>query len=206
MRRSSTPRLARGVTAASVATFVALLSHVAGGGQMPAWIGIVVPWLLSVVVCLALSGRRTSVIRTGIGVALSQVLFHLLFVLGTFAPSAGSAIPAGHVHTAGMVMSAPDASSAALVADATMWMWHVAAGAVTVLALHRGERALLALLALQGEITRWVRRRILAAIRVPRPVVARRIHAAAHRLLPPPPSAPAPALLPRRGPPLASAI
>lgn len=188
-----------------MATFVALLSHVAGGGQMPAWVGIVVPWLLSVVVCLVLSGRRMPLLRIGVGVGVSQVLFHFLFVLGTFAPSAGSTASTGHVHAAGMIMPMPGASSV-LAADATMWMWHVAAGVVTALALHRGERALLALLALQREITPWVRRRVLAAIRLPRPLIARRIHAAAHRLLPPPPSAPAPELLPRRGPPRAYAI
>ncbi len=88
-------RVARGAAAAAVATFVALLSHVSGGGEVPGILGIVVPLALSFVACTALAGRRTSALRLGLAVAVSQVLFHTLFVLGSYRPGAE-----GHVHGA----------------------------------------------------------------------------------------------------------
>ncbi|WP_341853968.1 hypothetical protein [Brachybacterium sp. GPGPB12] len=84
MSASRSPaRLVRGGTAASIATAVALGGHLAGGGAMPAWLGILVPWWLAVAVCTPLAGAQFSLARMGVAVLASQALFHGLFSAGT---------------------------------------------------------------------------------------------------------------------------
>jgi hypothetical protein len=154
-----------------VAIFVALAGHVSAGGAMPGPLGILVPWVLSFMVGVLLAGRRLSVIRLSISVAVSQFLFHTLFVLGTITPS-GVATP--HVHGAPLVLPTAGAIPDAVVADGTMWIGHVVAAALTIAALHRGERLLLGLRDLAQQSIRWVRRRVASATFVPpaRPLAA----------------------------------
>lgn len=84
MTSSRTPlRLVRGGIAASLVTLLALGGHLVGGGAMPSWLGVAVPWWLSVTVCTVLAGARFSLGRMGIAVLSSQALFHGLFTLGT---------------------------------------------------------------------------------------------------------------------------
>src|SRR5690606_16871403 len=83
MRTARMTRVARGSAAATLATFVALLSHVAAGGAMPGWLGVAAPWMFSILVCVPLAGRRLSVLRVTAAVVVSQALFHVLFVLGS---------------------------------------------------------------------------------------------------------------------------
>lgn len=158
VRPSRVSRLARGALAASVATWAALISHVAGGGQVPGWLGIAVPFVLSVAVCTALAGRRLSLIRLALAVTGSQLLFHTLFVLGAVTPTAG-----GHGHHMTLMTDA-GGTTAAMGADPLMWAMHGIAAVVTVAVLHRGERAAQRLLALAADVARWVRRRILVAV------------------------------------------
>ena len=163
MRQSRAPRVARGAVAASIATFAALMSHVAAGGDVPGWAGIAVPWVLSVAVCTLLAGRALSAVRLSLAVVASQLLFHTLFVVGSVSPRASGA-PAGHAHHAShdlLTASAPATGggvAVALVADPTMWASHAFAAFVTVLALHRGERAARALLRGARELLSWARR------------------------------------------------
>lgn len=176
MRTSRQSRVLRGTAAASVATFVALLSHVAGGGGIPGWLGIVTPWVLSVWVSTLLAGRRLSVWRLSLSVAASQVLFHALFVLGTTPTSnmellSGHAGHAGHgAHTA-MIMTSPSATDTMhlMHADPLMWFWHGVAAVVTIAVLYRGERLLLSIREITDQIVAWVRQRfdpIPARVRV----------------------------------------
>lgn len=160
-------RVARGAAAAAVATFVALLSHVSGGGEVPGILGIVVPLALSFVACTALAGRRTSAMRLGLAVAVSQVLFHTLFVLGSYRPGAE-----GHVHGAVPTAATGGAMPHVMTTDAGMWAWHAVAALVTTVALHRGERTLAALRELAQRSIAWVRARarIIAAIFGPAPL------------------------------------
>lgn len=132
-------RLARGLAAGSIATFVALVSHVAGGGAIPAPLGVVVPWVLALAVCVSLAGRRLSAIRLTLSVAVSQFLFHVLFTVGSSSVSA----PAGH-HV-GVIDPAimAGAVGAGAPPDVSMWIGHALAAAATVAALYRGERAVL---------------------------------------------------------------
>lgn len=83
-------RALRGTLAAAFATFVALTSHILGGGSFPTAMGVIVPLALSILVCVLLSGRRLSLPRLTVSVGISQTLFHLLFSL--FTPL-GSASP-----------------------------------------------------------------------------------------------------------------
>ena len=75
----------RGSAAAVAATFVALTSHVVGGGALPSVMGVAVPLALSLLVCVLLAGRRLSLPRLSLSVLTSQALFHLLF--SVFTPS-----------------------------------------------------------------------------------------------------------------------
>lgn len=82
-------RALRGTLAAAAATFVALTSHILGGGAFPTAMGIIVPLALSTLVCVLVSGRRLSLPRLTISVGISQTLFHLLFSLFTPVASGG---------------------------------------------------------------------------------------------------------------------
>ncbi len=154
-------RVVRGTLGASLATFTALLSHVAGGGAMPGWLGILAPLVLSTMVCTLLAGRRLSVIRLSAAVAVSQILFHTLFVLGA-GPTVGPVMSGHHHAHAAMPMAAlpTTATSAALHADTTMWAWHAAAAVLTIAALHHGERVTGKLRELAVAAARWIRGRV----------------------------------------------
>ena len=128
MRRSRAPRALRGLIGASVATFIALVPRGAGGGALPGWIGIAVPWVLSVMVCTLLAGRALSLWRLALAVTISQLLFHTLFVLGFVASglsTGGQSAHAGHgSHSAQLLMPLPATAVSALPPDATMLLWH----------------------------------------------------------------------------------
>jgi hypothetical protein len=164
--RSRSTRALRGLIAATVATFVALMSHVAAGGAMPGWLGVAVPWALAAMVCTVLAGRALSLWRLSIAVVLSQALFHTLFVLGTVTP--GAAI-SGHVHGAAAAAQIGPTTAAASAPDLAMWASHLAAAVLTIVVLHRGEAAVRRLLALASEVVDALRLRldVVDGIRVP---------------------------------------
>jgi hypothetical protein len=133
-------RALRAVGAASIATFVALFSHVAGGGTMPGFAGIAVPLALAILVCIAVGGRRLSLPRLSISVVISQLLFHFLFVLGLSGP-ATSTMPGGHAaHGAAHIDWATTTSAATTACDPLMWAAHALAAIVTITAMHQGAR------------------------------------------------------------------
>lgn len=141
-------RAVRGVATAIVATFVALVSHVTGGGAMPGALGVVVPAVLAVFVSVLLAGRRLSMWRMSLSVMVSQVLFHLLFVLGTpTTPLEQSSGHHGHGAIDMSVVSSSSMTSHAMHGDPTMWFHHAAAAAVTIMLIARGERILAGLAA-----------------------------------------------------------
>ena len=175
MTPSRKSAVVRGFAAASLATFAALAGHVTGGGQMPGPLGILIPWIFSFMVCVLLAGRKLSIIRLSISVAVSQFLFHVLFVLGTIEPS-GTAV--GHVHGAPLVLPSGAGMTEAVVADGTMWVGHLLAAIVTVVIAHRGERMLLALRALAIQVVLWVRRRVDAVLGSPELLDARDVSVA----------------------------
>ncbi|HAJ16857.1 MAG: hypothetical protein DSY74_00920 [Actinobacteria bacterium] len=202
MSRSRATRVIRASVAASIATFVALFSHVAAGGAMPSWLGIAVPWVLSLAVCTVLVGRALSLPRLGVAVVLSQLLFHLLFVLGADSGAPAGTVATGHVH--GLPVLDLSTGATPVAADLSMWFAHLAAAVLTVAALYRGERLVIRLGVLARELLAWVRRRILSGV-VRLPAVAERpgivcTPAAPLR------SAPVVSLVRRRGPPLSFVV
>lgn len=150
-RRPGSARAARGAVAATFATFVALASHVLAGGAVPGMLGIVVPLVFATSSCIALAGLRLSWVRLSVSVALSQLLFHSLFVIGA-ASAASVAVVDGADHSghAGhgadptiMIMGSTGASAAhGAHTGGSMWAAHALAALVTVVTLQRGEAVL----------------------------------------------------------------
>lgn len=148
-------RVARGFAAAGVATLVAALFHMAGGGQAPSALALTLSLVFSSLGCIALAGRRVAVWRLTLSVLLSEFLFHVLFTLSPSATFSG--MPAdGHLH-AGMHLTmvpgaaATAASTSGMSMPATimgenpvMWASHAAAALLTVVVLLHAERTLLA--------------------------------------------------------------
>ncbi len=183
-------RARHGLVASTFATFVALLSHVLAGGGWPGWLGLLAPWVLATAASVLLAGRRPSLVRIGLSVAISQAFFHALFVLGS---PAVSGRPSGHHHAAAATL--PVAGGQAV--DASMWFAHALAAAVTIAVLYRAERIWALLQRLARSLGDWFRRR--ASVLSP-------AHVAAAPRLPvdrawPIPAGLFPATLRRRGPP-----
>jgi hypothetical protein len=165
--------VARGAAAAVVSTFVALLSHVGGGGVVPTLTGVVVPLILSLAVCTVLAGRRLSTARLAASVVSSQMLFHVLFVLGSptdISATDASTTGSGHVHSVVLSSSALHAHSG----GQTMWWAHAAAAAITIVALRRGEIALTRLVAVGRLVVASITRDRVDRARSIRPVRIRR--------------------------------
>lgn len=187
-------RTLRGMLASGVATFTALLSHVAAGAPAPGWVGIVVPLALATLVSIAVAGRRVALPRLAVAVVASQALFHTLFILG-----AGGSVSGGghHVATGSLGYTAAPALHDHL--GPAMWVLHSAAALVTIAALHRADRTLRAIAGARDRLGRWVRRVVGWEGVLP----------AAHRVLAPSPGLPTARPLPRvasrpaprRGPP-----
>jgi hypothetical protein len=142
-------RLLRGWLGAAVATSLASLSHLAGGGHVPAPAVGLLAFALAGLVCVGLAGRSLSWARLLAAVGSSQAIYHLLFQLGHAAP-AGVPTAVGHAghHLALLPAGSlvPEASAqTATAATGAMLAAHLAAAAATVLLLRRGEHAAAAL-------------------------------------------------------------
>ncbi|MBC9954475.1 hypothetical protein ICM05_07410 [Leucobacter sp. cx-42] len=173
---SRLPHLVRGSSAAAIATFAALFSHVLGGGAMPGPLGIVVPLLLSLMVSVLLAGRKLSLIRLSVSVVTSQILFHSLFVLGTPASGAASQSEPPSPHHAHGMMPMPmpmpmpmlsEHSMTQMHSGFEMWIAHLVGAVVTIAFLYRGERAIHHLHRVTEQFIAWVRHRFTPTIQVP---------------------------------------
>lgn len=144
------------------------MSHVSACGELPGWLGVAVPWVLSLMVCTILAGRGLSLLKLSVAVVVSQLLFHTHFAAGTVATTTSGPMPAEpHPHGAMQVTPAPDTAVAMVHADPTIWLWHGLAAVVTVAVLYRGERAVLRLREVTVERVAWVRRSLVQAVPVP---------------------------------------
>jgi hypothetical protein len=123
-------RFARGFSAAGFATFVAVFSHTVAGGTAPSAFGILASVVLSASVCTILAGRTLSIVRLTGSVAVSQALFHGIF------SSVGTPVALAHDMTAMAV--APPAHEHS---TGGMWLAHVVAGLITVVAFRYAEAA-----------------------------------------------------------------
>ena len=140
-------RFARGWIVAVFSTFVAALSHTLGGASAPGLVAVVVSLAFAGMVCIVLAGRTLSFWRGTASVLISQVIFHGLFSLGAAGGALGAeAIAASgtHQHAAlpGLINPTALGSSPAMTHDGTtMWLAHLGAAVVTILALRFAERA-----------------------------------------------------------------
>lgn len=175
MSRDRSLRLLRGTAAASIATLVSLSGHVLGGGDMPALLGIVLPWVLSLAVCITLAGEGLALLRTSLAVISSQALFHLLFRIGapTDAVSSASASSAHGSHTMQGMQGMPGAEGSGTMTghassmhsaagvSTPMLLGHLVAAVLTIVILRHGEATLLRASAIV--------RQALLRLRVPMP-------------------------------------
>jgi len=158
MHPSRFPQLLRGASTAFFATLVALTAHLTGGGQLPGLMGLVAPFILSLMAATLLSGRHLSFVRLLIATGISQFLFHYLFVLGTPSVSAGD-VPAMSAHH-GHVMSVPFVVQPSMpeeAAGAAMWATHALSAVLTALGLYFSERILVTTLLILDRVRRWWR-------------------------------------------------
>lgn len=162
-------RVLHGTVAALFSTFVAAFSHAIAGGGAPGALALSLALAFSVVLCTLLSHPRTSVLRLGLSVTLSQAVFHTLF--SVFGPISGTAsgshgvpsgattgvaetvlstlVTAGHhgtvqgaTGTTSGLATVAQSGHSLTAPDATMIVGHVIAAIVTFAALYRGERSL----------------------------------------------------------------
>lgn len=145
----------------TIATGVALGSHLAGGGPLPEWPGLTVPWVASVWICMLVAGARLPLARLILAVACSQAAFHHLFVLGT-ASGAHSAPPAGHTN-ASLQVAAPGLHHGGH-SDLDMWAWHTVGASITIVVTRVGTRILKWISQLLATLVNWARRTFSAVV------------------------------------------
>lgn len=141
-------RVARGSLAATVAVFVAALFHSAAGGGVPSVLAVTLSLAFAIPVCAVLAGRRMALWRLSASVIVSQVAFHLLFGLGASHDSFAGATE--HIHAGShltLVAGTADQHMSSMAYSPVMWLAHVTAGMVTILALRFGETSVRAVAA-----------------------------------------------------------
>ena len=139
-------RFGRGWLTASVAVFVAALSHVAAGGSAPGWLSVGLALAFAGIASVLLAGKSLSLLRLSLSVGVSQLLLHVLFGLG-----GASSVTLTSTSHHGAVTVADAAAPHLMHATGTLpggWMWlaHALAAVVTIAALYRGEKTFWALL------------------------------------------------------------
>jgi hypothetical protein len=138
------PRVWRGLLVASFSVFVAMFSHVAAGGTAPGGVGLVIALTFGTLASVAVVGKRVSLPRLTLAVAISQFALHLLFSVGSAA--------SGQVHQLshhGPVTVTAAATHGAQMQHGEGWMWlgHALAAVLTIAFLRHGERAVWRILA-----------------------------------------------------------
>ena len=131
-------RVARGFVAAVISLFVAAFSHILPGGNVPGAVALLACLILSTFVCIALSGKKLSLLRLSTSVVVSQFLFHSIFSLSASIPSVAapaSLVHSGHMHDQLLVLGTSGVAST----DGGMWLAHAVAAVVTIVALRYGE-------------------------------------------------------------------
>lgn len=193
-------RVVRAVAASTIATLVALASHLGAGGAPPPLLLVAAVTVLSWLPAVTLIGRRPSLPGQAVVIGLSQLALHAVFSLGVTPPpgaDAGAAAPMPGM--AGMPGMAPleGALVAAVPQSGLMWGAHALAAVATVVAWNRGEAALRSIRAVLRMAVR-----LLLGFRLPQPVGLRRPHPTALAPQPALHLRHRPVLALRRGPPL----
>ncbi|WKT89588.1 hypothetical protein QYR02_01365 [Microbacterium maritypicum] len=153
-------RLTRGVAAAGTATLTALLFHVSSGGEVPGWLGIVIPFLFATLFCIFVASAKPSLPRLVISVVASQFLFHTLFVLGSGGgDSATTPLQLSHHGTliGNLVASSSTNAPPVEPPDLAMWAGHAVAASLTIVALSAGDSLLRCLVRISKRLHAWWR-------------------------------------------------
>lgn len=157
-RADRAQRAGRGVAAAAVATFVATLSHASVSATVPSAVNIVLALCVAAPVCVVLAGRVSSWWRLSAAVVTSQALFHGLLALDL--RGGGAMASTGHHGDVSSFLEATASAHGAVGhAPEAPWMWaaHALAALVTIVALGRGERAVLAVARFLVAVVRAIR-------------------------------------------------
>ena len=196
-----TDRMLRGWAAGFVATLFAAIGHFSVSGTLPGFPGMVLAFAASGFVCSLFAGRRMGPGRAAAAVLASQGPYHLLFST----PAVMAMDPTAHgqhqawQHQVGHHGHGQPALQAALDGAAgggtAMWFAHLAAAALTVLAVSRAERFVWMLAGLLGARLVRLFRLLLPVAAPPRPRPASRREPATL------PGRPAARPIARRGPP-----
>lgn len=161
-------RIMRGWIGAFVCTSLAAASHTLVDGATPPLAILGLLFCISAVICTGLASNKISLLRTTCAVGLSQGIYHGAFALfghqhQVFGTLNATGEHAGHAEQLTHLSINSSISIAASVEPATgllMPLAHVLAGALTVLAIRRGE---IAARAFAEAILLWVPRLILFA-------------------------------------------
>ncbi len=189
-------RALRGTAAAAVAVLFASTAHTLSGGDAPPFWLIVGVTILAAPLCVALVGRRRTLIGLGGAVVLAQLALHTACAaVGTASPAAGAV--GGHHPLMTRVGAVADAATAMDPAATTMTLGHAVAALVTFVVLAWGEAAAAAIARGIRHVLRHVPVRTAAHPIAPVRVDAAPVHA---------PAAPFLACVTRRGPPAQSAL
>jgi hypothetical protein len=142
----------RGAAASATATLLAAVSHTIGGGQPPSALLMLSTAVLLAPLAVLIVGRRMHLVGIAGSVAVTQVMFHVIFAITGQPPIAGIAFEAhqhGALTAAGHTLTAMPPSHA-VHTDALMLFAHFCAAVITTVLLWRGELLLRA-------VVRWVR-------------------------------------------------
>jgi hypothetical protein len=168
-------RAARGAAFAALASLSAATAHTLAGGGAPSPLFCVLLAVLALPLTTALAGTRPALWRTAAAMGAAQLLFHAAFATVGDIGRAGDATPAdafaAHHHGALMAAAPTPAGSAAAMAggmDVPMIGAHALAAALSVLAVHRGERMLRAVTAWLPQVVRRIRIALAPPVRAPR--------------------------------------
>ena len=156
VRRPSPVQALRGLVAGLLTTFLALLFHIAGGGTPPSAFAVA---LCAAAVCwiAMLVGRaRPSLVLLATAIGLAQIVLHTAFSIAT-----ATATIAGHGHAGHQ-----DLLLVVTGGGHSMWVAHLLAGVLTVIAVRRGEQVARRLVELARMVAGSLLRRVLGALGV----------------------------------------
>lgn len=146
-------RLLRGMFVTATTTVIASTAHIAAGGGAPGSVGIVIALLAGSTLGLALlGGPRLHPLRTGLVIALGQVVFHAVFSWG----SGGAPVAAGS-HSSHSAEGFADVSTLVVHDHAGMVLAHVVAGVLSLGLLLGEQRLVENLVALTARVLRRLR-------------------------------------------------
>ncbi|WBU39017.1 hypothetical protein [Homoserinibacter sp. YIM 151385] len=142
-------RLVRGTLAGGTSVLAAALSHQAAGGEAPSALAIGAGLVFGVLLGTALTARRPSWWRMLALVGVSQVAFHLVFVLLGTSAAIGTTMHGHHHLVAIDVLGVGDGRESAALG---MWTAHAVAAVASALLLRHAEAGAWALLVTAGRL------------------------------------------------------